>query len=70
MPKLPPGDPLAAHAHRKVRTVAREVGPHAEQLFALAAGTRKEWTRGDWQDVLDSLDACHEDVDTWRAVRG
>lgn len=69
MPKMPQGDPLAAHAKRKVRAVAHETGPHADQLFALAAGQRKDWTKADWQDVLDSLDACHEDVETWRSLR-
>lgn len=69
MPKMPQGDPLKAHAKRKVRAVAKECGPHAEQLFALAAGQRISWTKGDWQDLLDSLDACHEDVETWRSLR-
>lgn len=69
MPKMPQGDPLAAHARRKVRAVARETGPHADQLFALAAGQRKEWTRADWEDVLRSLDVCEDTVEDWRALR-
>ncbi len=59
-------DPLATHAHRKVRIVAKEEGPHADELFRLAMGNRKHWTGADWRRVLDELDSCNQTIDEWR----
>lgn len=59
-------DALAAHARRKVRAVARESGPHAEQLFSEAARGRRDWTPAEWAVVLQGLDGCHQAVGEWR----
>lgn len=62
-------DPLRDHGHRKARRVVLEDGPHAEQLFNLAAGTRLEWTSPAWAELLKELDKCNDRVDDWRALR-
>lgn len=59
-------DHLAKHSHRKVRLVAKEDGPHAEQLFREAMGDRKHWNVPDWKAVLVTLDACNDTVEMWR----
>lgn len=66
MTQSTPVDHLAAHARRKVRAVARENGPHANQLFEMAKGKRKHWNFTDWQRVLRELDACTQSVEAWR----
>lgn len=59
-------DALAGHVRRKVRAVAREAGPHAEQLFTEAARGRRDWTPAEWDTVLANLDGCHQSVAEWR----
>jgi hypothetical protein len=61
-------DPLVDHAHRKVRRVVLESGPHVDQLFDLAAGTIVAWTSPTWAEVLKGLDKCELTVAQWRAL--
>jgi hypothetical protein len=60
-------DPLAAHLKRKVRIVAREIGPHATQLFIEAQCAQREWTPQQWDGTLRGLDTCELSVADWRA---
>lgn len=53
---------------KRVRAVARDTSPASEELFTIAAGTRKAWTRGEWADVLASLDACDDTVEDWLSI--
>jgi hypothetical protein len=61
-------DLLEPHLNRKVRVVAKESGPHVQQLFDEAAGDRYEWDVDDWMIVLKSVDSCELSVAEWRTV--